>query len=48
MYYFNKIVGWAMSPMGALFLGLGIGAILSRWRGAEENSCPPTPRMRRI
>ena len=32
MYYVNKIVGWVMSPMGLLFLGLGFGMMLRRWR----------------
>lgn len=25
MYYVNKIVGWVMSPMGVLFIGLAVG-----------------------
>lgn len=28
MYYINKIVGWVMSPMGLLFMGIACGAIL--------------------
>lgn len=28
MYYINKIVGWALSPMGILFLGIGLGLVL--------------------
>jgi len=28
MYYVNKIVGWALSPIGVLFLGLVFGALL--------------------
>ena len=31
MYYANKIVGWVLSPMGLLFLGLAAAALL-RWR----------------
>lgn len=34
MYYVNKIVGWAMSPMGMLFLGLCLGIGLRRLRGS--------------
>lgn len=30
MFYINKIVGWVMSPMGVLFLGLVFGFLLSR------------------
>ena len=33
MYYINKIVGWASSPLGVLFLGLGIGWVLRRRGG---------------
>lgn len=28
MYYINKIVGWAMSPIGILFLGIGLGVVI--------------------
>jgi len=28
MYYINKIVGWALSPIGVLFIGLAFGALL--------------------
>jgi len=28
MYYVNKIVGWALSPIGVLFLGLAFGMLL--------------------
>lgn len=28
MYYVNKIVGWCLSPLGILFLGLGLGRAL--------------------
>lgn len=28
MYYINKIVGWVMSPMGMLFLGLLVGVVV--------------------
>jgi len=28
MYYVNKIVGWALSPIGMLFLGLAFGMLL--------------------
>lgn len=30
MYYLNKIVGWCVSPMGILFLGLGLGWLIGR------------------
>ena len=30
MYYANKIVGWVLSPMGGLFLGLAAAALLRR------------------
>ena len=30
MYYLNKIVGWVLSPLGILFLGLGFGWLLAR------------------
>lgn len=30
MYYLNKIVGWALSPLGLLFLGLGFAWLLGR------------------
>ena len=30
MYYLNKIVGWCVSPMGLLFLGLAFGGLLAR------------------
>lgn len=33
MYYVNKIVGWMSSPLGVLFLGLGIGWVLRRRGG---------------
>lgn len=39
MYYVNKIIGWAMSPIGILFLGIACGAILGgvkRWRKIRE------------
>lgn len=29
MYYINKIVGWVLSPLGVLFLGLFMGCILN-------------------
>jgi len=32
MYYVNKIVGWALSPLGMLFLGLAFGCVLRRFR----------------
>lgn len=39
MYYINKIVGWAMSPIGVLFLGMGgawmLGVLTQRHRGTE-------------
>ncbi len=35
MYYINKIVGWVMSPLGVLFLGLFIGFLLRFW-GAQR------------
>lgn len=28
MYYINKIVGWALSPLGVLFLGLGVAWLM--------------------
>ena len=28
MYYLNKIVGWVMSPLGMMFLGLGFAFVL--------------------
>ena len=30
MYFINKIVGWALSPLGMLFLGLGLAWLLRR------------------
>ncbi len=33
MYYINKIVGWALSPTGILFLGLGFGFLLRLFSG---------------
>lgn len=30
MYYLNKIVGWVLSPLGILFLGLAFGGLLAR------------------
>ncbi len=33
MYYVNKVVGWVLSPLGILFLGLGIGWVLRRRGG---------------
>ena len=30
MYYLNKIVGWALSPLGMLYIGLSFGWILCR------------------
>lgn len=33
MYYVNKIVGWVASPLGVLFLGLGVGWMLRRRGG---------------
>ena len=36
MYYVNKIVGWCLSPMGLLFLGLAFGGVLAR---AERTVC---------
>ncbi len=35
MYYIKKIVGWCFSPMGIMFLGLGISLVL-RWRGLKK------------
>ena len=32
MYYVNKIVGWCLSPMGLLFLGLGVAWLLRVFR----------------
>jgi len=34
MYYVNKLVGWCLSPLGMLFLGLGVSYLLMRlkWR----------------
>ena len=29
MYYLNKIVGWALSPLGIMFLGLGFAGLMS-------------------
>lgn len=37
MYYINKIVGWALSPMGMLFLGLGLGTGLRCLRGSRRS-----------
>lgn len=37
MYYINKIIGWVLSPMGILFLGLGLGWFLCRF-GAKRSS----------
>lgn len=36
MYYLNKIVGWVLSPLGILFLGLGLAWLVRpvRWRRA--------------
>ena len=31
MYSLNKIVGWCLSPLGIVFLGLGVGLALARW-----------------
>lgn len=31
MYYFNKIVGWSLSPFGLLFLGLFLGWLLRKF-----------------
>lgn len=28
MYYINKIVGWGLSPIGILFLGIGLGVVI--------------------
>ena len=33
MYYINKIVGWATSPLGIAFVGLGVGWAMSRRGG---------------
>ncbi len=33
MYYINKIVGWVLSPLGILFLGLLFGFLLRRFAG---------------
>lgn len=33
MFYVNKVVGWALSPLGMLFLGLAVGAVLRAWGG---------------
>ena len=32
MYCIHKIVGWVMSPMGMLFVGLAVAWALRRWR----------------
>ena len=29
MYYLNKIVGWALSPLGIMFLGFGFAGLMS-------------------
>ena len=39
MFYINKIVGWMMSPMGALFLGIALGVGLRRLRGPRRLRC---------
>ena len=33
MYYVNKMVGWATSPLGVAFIGLGVGWVLGRRGG---------------
>ena len=33
MYYVNKIVGWVTSPLGVVFIGLGVGWLLYRRGG---------------
>lgn len=32
MYYLNKVVGWCLSPMGILFLGIAAAGVLRRFR----------------
>lgn len=41
MYYLNKIVGWILSPLGLLFVGLGIAWVL-RISGKRMNRNWPT------
>ncbi len=36
MYYINKLVGWVLSPIGILFLGLALGYVL-RFFAKERN-----------
>lgn len=51
MFYLNKIVGWVMSPIGVLFLGMGVawmlGVLTQRRRGAEERRGVFGGRLRR-
>ncbi len=37
MYYINKIVGWCLSPLGIMFLGLGLAWVLN-WRGWKKTA----------
>ena len=37
MYYVNRIVGWILSPLGILFIGLGIAWGLRLWSKQLEN-----------
>lgn len=39
MFYINKIVGWMMSPMGALFLGIALGIGLRSLSSARRLRC---------
>jgi len=42
MYYLNKIVGWILSPLGFLFIGLGIGWAMrfyAAWRAKSGRPC---------
>lgn len=36
-YYINKIVGWILSPLGILFIGLGVAWGLRMWSNRLEN-----------
>lgn len=36
MYYINKFVGWVMSPIGVMFLGVAVGIGLRRLRGLRS------------
>lgn len=37
MYYINKIIGWALSPFGVLFLGLGVAWVMGMVRSEGAN-----------